>query len=81
MATRRSCGAITCRRITAATSRPCNVVATVHVQVGWPGDPLGETAWLASLRAREGLPSVGAGQAELQEAGVAEVLAGHARED
>ena len=58
-----------------------NVVATVHVQVGWPGNPLGETAWLASLRAREGLPSVGLGQAELQEAGVAEVLAGHARED
>lgn len=57
------------------------VVATVHVQVGWPGDPLGETAWLAGLRAREALPTVALGQAELHEPDAAEVLAGHARED
>ena len=60
---------------------PHNVVATVHVQVGWPGDPLGETRWLAALRARTGLPTVALGQAELHEPDVAEVLAGHAMEN
>ena len=58
-----------------------NVVATVHVQVGWPGDPLGETSWLAGLRATAHLPTVGLGQAELHEPDVAEVLAGHAAHD
>ena len=58
-----------------------NVVATVHVQVGWPGDPLGETRWLAGLRPLAGLPTVGLGQAELHEPNAADVLAGHARHD
>ena len=59
---------------------PHKVVATVHIQVGWPDDPLGETVWLAGVRAREMLPSVALGGAELQQEDAAEILAGHARE-
>ena len=56
-----------------------NVVATVHVQAGWAGDPLGEARWLAALREREGLPSVALGQAILHREDVAETIAGLAK--
>lgn len=52
-----------------------NVVATVHVQAGWTGDPVGEVRWLAGLRIREGLPGVALGQATLHRADVAETIA------
>jgi predicted TIM-barrel fold metal-dependent hydrolase len=52
-----------------------NVVATVHVQAGWSGDPIGEARWLAGLRAREGLPSVALGQATLHRKDVEETIA------
>ncbi|MBS0547985.1 MAG: amidohydrolase family protein [Proteobacteria bacterium] len=60
---------------------PHNLVASVHIQVGWPGDPLGETRWLDGLRARTGWPTVALGQAELHQPNVGEVLAGHAQHD
>jgi predicted TIM-barrel fold metal-dependent hydrolase len=52
------------------------VVATVHVQAGWAGDPLGEARWLSGLRAREGLPTVALGQAILHREDVAVTIAG-----
>ena len=56
------------------------VVATVHVETEWnPADPLGETRWLEDLAAAEGLPTVLVGQAWLDRADVADVLAGQAR--
>jgi predicted TIM-barrel fold metal-dependent hydrolase len=56
------------------------VVATVHVETEWnPADPLGETRWLEALADRHGVPTVLVGQAWLDRADVAEVLAGQAR--
>lgn len=52
-----------------------NVVATVHVQAGWAGDPIGEARWLAKLRERDGLPSVALGQATLHREDVGETIA------
>lgn len=58
------------------------VVATVHMEAEWDvGDEVGETRWLAGVRARHGIPSVAVGHARLEHAGVEEVLAGHARFD
>ena len=55
------------------------VVKTVHVEAGWdPGDPVGETRWLAGLREREGLPTVAVAAARLDRAEAAEVLAAQA---
>lgn len=52
------------------------VIATVHVEAAWdPADPLGEQRWLATLKARYGLPSVSVAQARLDREDVAEVLA------
>ncbi|WP_207538632.1 amidohydrolase family protein [Sabulicella rubraurantiaca] len=53
-----------------------NVVATVHVQAGWVGDPLGEARWLATLRKAEGLPSVALGGAVLHAPDAEAVLDG-----
>jgi predicted TIM-barrel fold metal-dependent hydrolase len=58
------------------------VVATVHVEAEWDtSDEVGETRWLAGLRAQHGLPTVAIGHARLDHPGVGEVLAGHARFD
>ena len=55
------------------------VVATVHVEAEWdPGDPVGETRWLAALRAESGLPTVAVAQARLDRDDVAEILAAQA---
>jgi predicted TIM-barrel fold metal-dependent hydrolase len=55
------------------------VVATVHVEAEWdPGDPVGETRWLAALRERTGLPSVAVVQARLDREDVADILAAQA---
>src|SRR5260221_11775062 len=62
-----------------ADSGAHRVVATVHVEAEWdPGDPIGETRWLAALRGRTGLPSVAVAQARLDREGVAHVLAAQA---
>jgi predicted TIM-barrel fold metal-dependent hydrolase len=56
-----------------------HVVATVHIEAEWdPADPLGETRWLAGLRAASGLPNVAVAQAWLDRDDVAEVLAAQA---
>ena len=56
------------------------VTAAVHVEAEWdPADPLGEQRWLATLKARTGLPSVSVAGARLDGEDVAEVLAGAAR--
>lgn len=53
-----------------------DIVATVHVEAEWrPGDPVGETRWLAGLRAATGLPTVAVAQARLDREDVGEVLA------
>jgi predicted TIM-barrel fold metal-dependent hydrolase len=55
------------------------VVATVHVEAEWdPGDPVGETRWLAALREQTGLPTVAVVQARLDAADVGDVLAAQA---
>jgi len=55
------------------------IVATVHVEAEWdPRDPVGETRWLAALRAETGLPTVAVAQARLDAADVAEILAAQA---
>ena len=55
------------------------VVATVHVEAEWdPGDPVGETRWLAGLRERTGLPTVAVAQARLDREGVGDILAAQA---
>src|SRR5260221_4528877 len=62
-----------------ADSGAHRVVATVHVEAEWdPGDPIGETRWLAALRGRTGLPSVALAQARLDPEDVPRVLAGQA---
>jgi predicted TIM-barrel fold metal-dependent hydrolase len=58
------------------------VVATVHVEAEWDtNDEVGETRWLAGLRAEHGWPTVAIGHARLEDPGVDEVLAGHAAFD
>jgi predicted TIM-barrel fold metal-dependent hydrolase len=58
------------------------VLATVHMEAEWDtADEVAETRWLAGLRRAHGLPTVAVGHARLEIAGVAEVLAGHARFD
>jgi len=55
------------------------IVATVHVEAEWnPGDPVGETRWLAGLRERTGLPTVAVAQARLDREDVPDVLAAQA---
>src|SRR5882724_11154733 len=55
------------------------VVATVHVEAEWdPGDPVGETRWLAGLRGRTGLPTVAVAQARLDREDVGDILAAQA---
>jgi len=62
-----------------ADSGAHRVVATVHVEAEWdPGDPIGETRWLAALRGRTGLPSVAVAQARLDREDVADVMAAQA---
>jgi predicted TIM-barrel fold metal-dependent hydrolase len=54
------------------------VVATVHVEAEWDThDEVGETRWLATLRAAPGLPTVAIGHACFDDPGVDAVLAGH----
>jgi predicted TIM-barrel fold metal-dependent hydrolase len=56
-----------------------SVVATVHIEAEWdPGDPVGETRWLAALREETGLPTVAVAQARLDAADVDETLAAQA---
>jgi predicted TIM-barrel fold metal-dependent hydrolase len=55
------------------------IVATVHVEAEWdPGDPVGETRWLAALRDGTGLPTVAVAHARLDGADAAEILAAQA---
>ena len=55
------------------------VVGTVHVEAEWDrADPVGETRWLAKLRAETGLPTVAVGHAACDREDTAEVLAAHA---
>jgi predicted TIM-barrel fold metal-dependent hydrolase len=62
-----------------ADSGAHRVVATVHVEAEWdPGDPVGETRWLAALRKQTGLPSVAVAQARLDREDVADILAAQA---
>src|SRR5260221_13994057 len=59
-----------------ADSGAHRVVATVHVEAEWdPGDPIGETRWLAALRGRTGLPSVAVALVRLNREDVADVMA------
>jgi predicted TIM-barrel fold metal-dependent hydrolase len=58
------------------------VVATVHVEAEWDtADEVGETRWLAEVRAAHGLPTVAVGHARFEAPDVDAVLAGHARFD
>jgi predicted TIM-barrel fold metal-dependent hydrolase len=65
-----------------ADARGHRVVATVHVEAEWDTtDEVGETRWLAALRAEHGLPTVAVGHARFDDPGVGEVVAAHARFD
>jgi predicted TIM-barrel fold metal-dependent hydrolase len=58
------------------------VVATVHMEAEWdPADEVGETRWLAGVRARHGLPTVAVGHARFEAPDVEGVLAAHAAFD
>ena len=49
-----------------ADARGHRIVGTVYVETEWdPADPLGETRWVESLAAREGLPTAVVAQAWL----------------
>jgi predicted TIM-barrel fold metal-dependent hydrolase len=62
-----------------ADAKGHNIVATVHMEAEWDtSDEVGETRWLATLRAAHGLPTVAIGHARFEDPGVEEVLAGHA---
>lgn len=57
-----------------------DIVGTVFVETEWdPSDPLGEVAWVETLRASEDLPSVMVAQAWLDRPDAEEVLAAHGR--
>ena len=59
-------------------ARPYEVVGSVFVETEWdPRDPLGEVTWVASLRERQGLPSVMVAQAWLDRPDAPDVLAAH----
>ena len=59
-----------------------NVVASVHVEAEWDlDDEVGETRWLAEVRARHGRPTVAVAHARLEHDDVEDVLAGHAAFD
>jgi predicted TIM-barrel fold metal-dependent hydrolase len=52
-----------------------DLVASVHIEAGWDrGDPVGETRWLASLKAHSRLPTVAVVHAPLDDPGVESVL-------
>src|SRR5262245_44177921 len=62
-----------------ADAKGHNVVATVHVEAEWDtADEVGETRWLAGLRAEQGLPTVAIGHARFEDPRVEEILAAHA---
>lgn len=57
-----------------------DLVGSVFIETEWnPADPLGEVAWVSSLREREGLPSVMVAQAWLDRDDAEQVLAAHGR--
>jgi predicted TIM-barrel fold metal-dependent hydrolase len=65
-----------------ADARDYEVAGTVFVETEWdPTDPLGEVAWVSSLRAATGLPSVMVAQAWLDRDDVEAVLTAHGRTD
>jgi predicted TIM-barrel fold metal-dependent hydrolase len=56
------------------------VVKTVHEEAWWnPADPVGETRWVTKVAEEFGLPSALVGNAPLDRADIADVLAGHAQ--
>jgi len=56
------------------------LVGSVFIETEWsPADPLGEVAWVSSLRERENLPSVMVAQAWLDRDDAEQVLAAHGR--
>jgi predicted TIM-barrel fold metal-dependent hydrolase len=58
------------------------VEASVHVEAEWDrADEVGETRWLAEVRAQRGRPTVVVAHARLESDGVDAVLAGHAALD
>lgn len=61
-------------------ARGFDVAGTVFVETEWdPSDPLGEVAWVGSIRAATGLPSVMVAQAWLDRDDAEAVLAAHGR--
>jgi predicted TIM-barrel fold metal-dependent hydrolase len=59
-----------------------SVVASVYVETEWDlDDEVGETRWLAEMRAQHGLPMVAVAHARLERDDVENVLAGHAAFD
>jgi len=57
-----------------------DIAGTVFIETEWdPRDPLGEVAWLAGLRKRDGLPSVMVAQAWLDRPDAEAVLEAHGR--
>jgi predicted TIM-barrel fold metal-dependent hydrolase len=59
-----------------------DVVASVHVEAEWDlDDEVGETRWLAEVRARCGRPTVAVAHARFERDDVEDVLAGHAAFD
>ncbi len=53
--------------------------ATVYIEADWePSDPIGETAWISALAARQGFPNAVIAQAWLDRPDAAEVLAAQA---
>src|SRR5260221_11903780 len=62
-----------------ADSGAHRVVATVHVEAEWdPGDPIGETRWLAAVRGPTGPPGVPAAPRRLHPRGPPRWPAGQA---
>ena len=58
------------------------MTATVYVETEWDvDDEVGETRWIAALRARHGLPTVTVMHARFEHPDVADVLAAHATFD
>lgn len=65
-----------------ADAHQYEVAGTVFVETEWdPTDPLGEVAWVRSVRETTGLPSVMVAQAWLDRDDVEAVLAAHSRTD
>jgi len=58
------------------------IAMTVHVEAEWdPGDPVGETRWLESVRLKHGLPTACVAQAKLDDERVGGVLSEQATHD